>query len=43
MVKAMASEARRLAPELAWPAIASRYAALGEELLDNRAPLSANR
>jgi polysaccharide biosynthesis protein PslF len=42
-VKAMAAEARRLAPELAWPAIASRYAALGEELLDNRAPLSANR
>jgi glycosyltransferase involved in cell wall biosynthesis len=43
MVRAMASEARRLAPELAWPAIAARYAALGEELLDNRAPLSANR
>jgi len=43
LVRAMASEARRLAPELAWPAIAARYAALGEELLDNRAPLSANR
>ena len=43
LVGAMASEARRLAPELAWPYIASRYAALGEELLDNRAPLSANR
>jgi glycosyltransferase involved in cell wall biosynthesis len=43
MVRAMASEARRLAPELAWPAIAARYAALGEELLDNRAPLSASR
>ena len=43
LVGAMASEARRLAPELAWPHIASRYAALGEELLDNRAPLSANR
>lgn len=43
LVSAMASEARRLAPELAWPFIASRYAALGEELLDNRAPLSANR
>jgi glycosyltransferase involved in cell wall biosynthesis len=43
LVGAMASEARRLAPELAWPVIASRYAALGEELLDNRAPLSANR
>jgi polysaccharide biosynthesis protein PslF len=43
LVRAMASEARRLAPELAWPAIAARYAALGEELLDNRAPLSASR
>ena len=43
MVNAMASEARRLAPELAWPYIASRYAALGEELLDHRAPLSARR
>ena len=43
LVEAMASEARRLAPDLAWPVIASRYAALGEELLDNRAPLSANR
>jgi glycosyltransferase involved in cell wall biosynthesis len=39
----MASEARRLAPDLSWPVIASRYAALGEELLDNRAPLSATR
>ena len=43
LLKSMASEARRLAPDLAWPVIASRYAALGEELLDNRAPLSANR
>lgn len=43
MVATMASEARRLAPELAWPYIASRYAVLGEELLANRAPLSANR
>jgi glycosyltransferase involved in cell wall biosynthesis len=43
LLGAMASEARRLAPELAWPYIASRYAALGEELLDNRAPLWANR
>jgi glycosyltransferase involved in cell wall biosynthesis len=43
MLNAMAREARRLAPELAWPYIASRYAALGEELLDHRAPLSANR
>jgi glycosyltransferase involved in cell wall biosynthesis len=43
LVGAMAAEARRLAPELAWPYIASRYAALGEELLDDRAPLSATR
>lgn len=43
LVAAMASEARRLAPELAWPHIASRYAALGEELLYDRAALSANR
>jgi glycosyltransferase involved in cell wall biosynthesis len=43
MVNAMANEARRLAPDLSWPVIASRYAALGEELLDNRAPLSATR
>jgi glycosyltransferase involved in cell wall biosynthesis len=43
LINRMASEARRLAPDLAWPVIASRYAALGEELLDNRAPLSANR
>jgi polysaccharide biosynthesis protein PslF len=43
LVNSMASEARRLAPDLAWPVIASRYAALGEELLGNRAPLSANR
>lgn len=42
-VNAMASEARRLAPELAWPHIASRYAALGEELLDERSSISANR
>lgn len=39
----MAAEARRLAPELAWPHIASRYALLGEELLNNRAPASATR
>ena len=42
-VNAMASEARRLAPDLTWPAIASRYAALGEKLLLNRAPLSVNQ
>ena len=33
----------RLAPELAWPHIASRYALLGEELLNKRAPVSAAR
>jgi polysaccharide biosynthesis protein PslF len=43
LVNSMAAEARRLAPDLSWPVIASRYAALGEELLDNRAPLSATR
>ena len=43
LIDSMASEARRLAPDLAWPVIASRYAALGEELLENRAPLSATR
>lgn len=42
-VNAMASEARRLAPELAWPTIESRYAALGENLLNNRALLSVNQ
>jgi glycosyltransferase involved in cell wall biosynthesis len=29
----MAAEARRLAPALAWPAVAVRYQALGEDLL----------
>jgi glycosyltransferase involved in cell wall biosynthesis len=43
MVNAMASEARRLALELTWPAIASRCAALGEKLLNNRALLSVNQ
>ena len=43
MVNAMASKARRLAPELTWPAIASRYAALGEKFLNDRAPLPVNR
>jgi glycosyltransferase involved in cell wall biosynthesis len=42
-VNAMASEARRLALELTWPAIASRCAALGEKLLNNRALLSVNQ
>ena len=34
LAEAMAAEARRLAPALAWPAVASRYAALGDRLLD---------
>ena len=33
LADAMASEARRLAPALAWPAVASRYAALGDALV----------
>ena len=32
----MAAEARRLGPSLAWPAVAGRYAALGERLLADR-------
>jgi glycosyltransferase involved in cell wall biosynthesis len=43
LAQKMAAEARRLAPELAWPHIASRYALLGEELLSKRAPVSATR
>ena len=43
LAEAMATEARRLAPSLAWPSIASRYGALGEELLAKRAPVSASR
>lgn len=34
----MAAEARRIAPALAWPAVAGRYAALGEQLLLARHP-----
>jgi glycosyltransferase involved in cell wall biosynthesis len=34
LAEAMAAEARRLAPTLAWPAVARRYAALGDLLLD---------
>ena len=32
LAERMASEARRLAPALAWPAVASRYAALADDL-----------
>lgn len=34
LAEAMAGEARRLAPALAWPAVASRYAALADSLVD---------
>lgn len=34
--ESMAAEARRLAPALAWTAVARRYAALGEELVAER-------
>ena len=37
---AMAAEARRLAPDLSWPAVAARYGAVGAGLLCNR-PVSA--
>jgi polysaccharide biosynthesis protein PslF len=33
---AMAAEARRLAPELSWAAVARRYDALGARLLTER-------
>lgn len=33
----MAAEARRIAPSLAWPAVAARYVALGDRLLARRA------
>ena len=38
---AMATEARRLAPSLAWPSVAGRYAALGGALLDRRQAVTA--
>jgi glycosyltransferase involved in cell wall biosynthesis len=38
--EAMAAEARRLAPELSWPAVAARYGSVGGHLMDNR-PVSA--
>jgi glycosyltransferase involved in cell wall biosynthesis len=38
---AMAAEARRIAPALAWPAVAARYAALGDELLQRRVSVTA--
>jgi polysaccharide biosynthesis protein PslF len=41
LAESMAAEARRLAPSLAWPAVAARYASLGEELLRHKASVSA--
>lgn len=38
--RAMAAEARRLAPELSWPAVAARYGSVGARLLYSR-PVSA--
>ena len=43
LAETMAAEARRLAPSLAWPSIAARYAALGESLLQERSPAFASR
>lgn len=37
----MAAEARRIAPALAWPAVAARYTALGARLLARQAAVSA--
>jgi glycosyltransferase involved in cell wall biosynthesis len=36
LAAAMAAEARRLAPELSWPAVAARYASLAEHLVGSR-------
>ncbi len=41
LAASMATEARRLAPSLAWPNIAARYAALGDTLLTPRAAMSS--
>ena len=37
LADAMAAEARRIAPELAWTAVARRYGALGAALVAERA------
>ena len=39
LAASMAAEARRLAPELSWTAVAGRYHALAERLLANRQPV----
>jgi glycosyltransferase involved in cell wall biosynthesis len=41
LVERMSAEARRLAPSLAWPAVAARYAALGAALSDERGAVPA--
>ncbi len=41
LADSMSAEARRLAPGLAWSAIAARYASLGDGLLAEREALSA--
>ncbi len=41
LAESMSAEARRLAPSLAWSSVAGRYAALGEQLIKRRAPVSA--
>jgi glycosyltransferase involved in cell wall biosynthesis len=41
LAERMSAEARRLAPSLAWPAVAARYAGLGETLLAARGSVHA--
>jgi glycosyltransferase involved in cell wall biosynthesis len=41
LAERMAAEARRIAPALAWPAVAARYRALGAGLLAQREPVPA--
>jgi len=41
LADSMSAEARRIAPELAWSAVASRYMALSNDLLSRRSPVSA--
>jgi glycosyltransferase involved in cell wall biosynthesis len=41
LADSMAAEARRIAPELAWSAVAARYAALGDQLLARRMAVPA--
>jgi len=41
LADSMAAEARRIAPALAWPAVAARYAALGDQLVARRLAVPA--